>query len=269
MMVYLIATVLLLTALAALATHTRSAKLKRMAYHLNLRYDEQVESVVLPESASKTRFFNRGLHQFFHVLTFRESNAFVRVCEDRIFTDPLRTTPTTVYTLVTAELTKNTLTPLILAPRTPNEPVPTNLPPELAERYTLTASENFALPPAAIGFLKAHPTCYVECTQTAFIYCELNVAPVRQIQPLRFRALQLLKELSRPSATLAPSNVSPATGLSDDVLQSQILLKLQSAAQAPLQSAPIGRYLYGIVLLILLSALLATAWYILHYVIKQ
>lgn len=268
-MVYLIATVLLLTALAALVTNTRSAKLKRMAYHLNLRYDQHVENVVLPESAAQTQFFNQGLHQFSHVLTFRESNAFVRVCEDRIFTDPLRKTSTTIYTLVTAELTKNTFTPLILAPRTQNETVQTNLPPELAERYTLTAPENFVLPPAVIGFLKTHPTCYVECTQTAFIYCEFNVAPVRQIQPLRFRALQLLKELSRPSTTVPTPNITPANRLSDETLQTQILLKLQSAAQAPLQSAPTGRYLYGIILLVLLSALLATAWYILHYGIKQ
>ena len=269
MMIYLTGGVVFLAAIATWVTNTRSAQLKRMAYHLNLRYDPQVENVVLPESASKTRFFNQGLHQFSHVLTFRESNAFVRVCEDRIFTDPLRKTPTTVYTLVTAELTKNTFTPLILAPRTSNEPVQTNLPPELAERYTLTAPEGFVLPPVVIGFLKSHPSCYVECSQTALIYCELKVSPVGEIQPLRFRALQLLKELSRPVAPVSTPNISPANSLSEATLQTQVLLKLQSATHPAAQAGASGRYLYAILLLIFLGALLATAWYILHYAIKQ
>lgn len=269
-MTYLIITVLLLCVLAAAVNNFRTVQLKRMAHTLNLRYDKQVDSVLLPDSSSKAQFFNRGLHQFYHVLTFRDPGAFVRVCEDRIFSSPLDKTPLYTYTLVTAELTKGNFTPFVLMPRTLNQIPGSNLPPELANRYQLTAPENFILPPTVAGFLKAHASCYVECTPSALIYCEFNTVPVAQLQPLRFRALQLLKELVKkpqPATQTVQAAVTPIKPLTDAELQAQILLKLQSASptiSSPANSAG-GRYMYGVILLILLSGMLFLAWYALQH----
>ena len=267
-MTYLIFAVIFLAVLFAILTNTQTTQLKRMAHTLNLRYDKQVDSVLLPDSSANAQFFKRGLHQFYHVLTFREADAFVRVCEDRIFASPLDKKPLHTYTLVAAELTKDTFTPFVLAPRTQDQAPARNLPPEWAARYTLSAPEGFNLPPVVLGFLKAHPMCYVECTPTALLYCEFNTVSVAQLQPLRFRALQLLKELAKKPANppqALPATV-PAAKLTEAELQAQILLKLQTTPHsAATASRGGGRYLYGIMLLALLGGMLFLAWYALHY----
>ncbi len=265
-MTYLITAVIVLAVLAAILTNTQTAQLKRMAHTLNLCYDKQVDSVLLPDSSAKAQFFKRGLHQFFHVLTFREPGAFVRVCEDRIFSSPLDKRPLHTYTLVTAELTKDTFPPFVLMPRTQDQAPGHNLPPELAARYTINAPENFVLPPLVVGFLKAHPNCYLECTQTALLYCEFNTVSVAQLQPLRLRAEQLLKELVKKTES-AQTAQQPATKLTDAELQAQLLLKLQTAPRNLSQASAGngGRYVYGIILLGLLGGMLLLAWVALHH----
>ena len=268
-MIYLITAVILLALLSAIVSNTRVARLKRMAHTLSLRYDKQVDSVLLPDSSDKVLFFKRGFHQFFHVLTFRESTAFVRVCEDRIFSSPIDKKPLHTYTLVTAELIKDTFPSFVLTPHTQNQEPSPNLPPELATRYTLDAPESFTLPPGVIAFLKAHPACYVECTQTALVYCEFGTVPVAQLQPLRLRAMQLLKELIKRAQTAVSTvqAVAPTSQVTDAELQAQILLKLQSNPRGSVQTVEGtgGRYIYGFILLVLLSGMLFVAWYALHH----
>ena len=267
-MIYFIIGIILLAILAALAANTRTAQLKRMAHTLNLRYDKQIDGVLLPDSTAKAQFFKHGLHQFYHALTFREPGAFLRVCEDRIFSSPLDKKPLYTYTLVAAELFKDTFPPFVLAPRTQDQAPTPNLPPELSTRYTLSAPEGFVLPPVVIGFLKAHPACYIECTPTALLYCEFNIVSVAALQPLRFRALQLLKELvnkTEPIPLSVPAT-APTANLTDQELQAQLLLKLQKTPHTASPAAVTGgRYIYGFVLLAVLGAMLFMAWYILHH----
>ena len=265
MLIYLTGATILLMALCAGMAHTRPAQLKRMARTLGLRYDAQLDSILLPDSSAQAQLFKRGLHQFFHVLTFRESNAFVRVCEDRIFASPLDKKPLHTYTLVGVELLKDTFAPFVLAPREPGQPACSHLPAELALRYTLNAPEGFSLPSTVIGFLKAHPACYLECTATALLYCELNTVPVAQLQPLRFRALQLVKELVRKPQETPQAAAATAPTLTDAELQAQLLLKLQTAPRSTSQSSSAGgRYLYAVILLILLGGMLGLASYLLQ-----
>ena len=266
MLIYLTVATVLLIALCAGMAQTHTAQLKRMARTLGLRYDAQLDSILLPDSSAQAQLFKRGLHQFFHVLTFRESNAFVRVCEDRIFASPLDKKPLHTYTLVGVELLKDTFTPFVLAPREPGQPACPHLPAKLALRYTLNAPEGFSLPPTVIGFLKAHSACYLECTATALLYCELNTVPVAQLQPLRFRALQLVKELVRNTQE-TPQQPAAATApkLTDAELQAQLLLKLQNPSQGTSQvSSTSGRYIYAVILLILLGGMLGLASYLLQ-----
>ena len=229
---------------------------------MNARYEKQVDNPLLPDSSAQIKFFNQDCHQFFHVLTLRESGAFVRICEDRIFSSPLDKTPQHTYTVLTAELTRGTLAPFVLQPRTQDQAPGVNLPPELAARYTLDAPADFTLPPAFAGFLKAGPVCYIECTPHAFIYCEFNTLSAEQLQALRFRILQLLKELSanQPAPQAAPSSAP----LTDEVLQAHVMLKLQTATPS-VTGIKGGRHVYAIVLLMLLGSLLFVAWYALHH----
>ncbi len=255
---------------AAVSATTRVSQLKRMARALNLRYDKQLDAVVLPDSTAKAQFFKHGLHQFTHVLTWREPGYFIRVCEDQVFSSPLDKTPLLACTLTAAELTKNQFVPFVLAPRT-TEPISSNLPIDLAARYTLSAPPGYTLPPQVTGFLKTVPKCYLEATPTALIYHEFSTAAVAQIQPLRFRAGQLLQALmqkpqpaEQPTPAAQPTATAPAA-LTETELQAQILLKLQTATHRSAPTASPVRYVYGLVMLVLLGGLLAAAWYILHY----
>jgi len=269
-MTYLLLAIIILVVLSAVITRSRTAQLKRMARTLNLRYDTQVDSVLPPDSSARAQFFKHNLHQFHQVLTFQEPEAFVRVCEDRIVSSPMDKKPLHTYTLVAAELTNGTFTPFVLMPHTQEQKPGTNLPPELAAHYTLSAPEGFTLPPLVIGFLKSHPACYVECTPTALLYCEFNIVPVAQLQPLRFRAQQLLKALTpKPQPAPAAKAAAPLSKLTDEDLQSQILLKLQSAPRPTTQPAGNGRSVYAIILLALLGTLLLMAWYLMHYVVAR
>ncbi len=247
------------------ASNTRAAKLKRMARTLNLRYDNQVDSVLSPDSSAQAQFFKQGLHQFYHVLTFRDPGSFVRVCEDRIFSSPLDKKPLQAYTLVTAELTKDTFPSFVLKPRKSEQADSHPLPADLATRYTLSAPEGFSLPSMVISFLKAHPLCYVECTETALIYCEFSNASMEQLQPLRFRALQLIKDLVKKEDVKQVEEGTPKPQLTDEQLQAQILLKLQTASpRTPRATASNTHYIYGLILLVFLSAMMFLTWYALH-----
>lgn len=270
-MVYLIGSVCVL----ALATfgigRLRGVQLKRMAYTLGLRYDSHLPTLLTEEAAAQFYFFRQAKHRFYQVLTFRDSSAFMRVCTDRMH---LPGQVPFTYTLVTAELTNGLFTPLILTPRRPGEQTPPHpaLPPELAQRYHLSAPDGFTLPQAVIGFLKAANPCYLELTQTALVYHEFDQKPVSQIQPMRYRALQLLKALvHRPAQTPAAS--SARQDLTQTNLDTTLLLKLQTGSsaytQAAVKTGSSGRWIYGIIFILSLLALCIVAGYALKHWIPR
>ncbi|MBP5430268.1 MAG: hypothetical protein J6Y25_05285 [Elusimicrobiaceae bacterium] len=257
--------ILILGVLTAVMGHTRTAQLKRMAHTLGLKYDPHLDGVLTEDQMMASCFFRQGKHHFKHVLTCKDSGAFIRICEDEITGAKLDST-SLLYTLVTVELTRGDFCPFILMPRRPRETVPSgSLPPELAEKYVLSAPADFTLPQELVGLLKAVPPCYLELTSYALIYHEFSVLPVDQIQPLRYRVIQIMKALVQNSK----SSVAPATApISDDLLQAQVSLKLQQAAPAFTRRSG-GRWVYGLVLLFMLGSLLFLASYVLsHWITK-
>ena len=257
----LVGFVLLLVGVSIGVGRMRSTQLKRMAYTLQWRYDSRLPAVLTEEAVAQTCFFRQGIHRFSHVLTLRESGTFMRISEDRISSGQ----PTT-YTLVTAELMGGNFTPLILAPRRPQEAPGTNLPAELAEKYTLFAPDYFQLPDAVLGFLRASRPCYVELTPTAFIYHEFDVKPVADIQPLRYRAGQLVQALvAKPQVVVSAAQ----TQLTAENLETTVLLKLRSASpvysQAAATPAGKGRWTYGVIFLAFLAGML----FLIHYALMH
>ncbi len=257
--------ILIVGVLAAVMGHTRTVRLKRMAHTLGLKYNPHLDNVLTADQTVASYFFRQGVHHFKHVLTCKDSEAFIRICEDEIFGTKPDSAPL-LYTLVTADLTRGNFCPFILMPRRPRETVPSgSLPPGLADKYVLSAPADFTLPQALIDLLGTGPLCYLELTPYALIYHEFRVAPVDQIQPLRYRVTQIIKALVQNSKLSVASKAAP---ISDDFLQAQVALKLQQAAPTSVRQSG-GRWVYGLVLVFMLGSLLLLASYVLsHWITK-
>lgn len=265
-MIYIVLIGGILVTVAAGVAASRPAQLKRLAQPLQMRYDHQVEHVLTEEAFQYALFFQQGVHRFFNVLTKQEPGAFMRVSDDRIFASATASAADQTYTLLTAELTRGNFTPIILMPRRAGQKDLAHpaLPADLMERYVLTAPDDYHFAENVLGFLRAAKPCYLELTPTAFIYHEFDVKPADQIQPLRFRAKQLIGALVQQAEPAPAAAVTPAPApaaaepVSDAELQAQMLLKLQASRQpspAGQQSAPSSGWLvYGFVLLGLLMA---------------
>lgn len=262
-MIYIVLIGGILVTVAAGVAASRTAQLKRLAQPLQMRYDHQVEHVLTEDAFQYALFFQQGVHRFFNVLTKQEPGVFMRVCDDRIFASATAAAADQTYTLVTAELTRGKFTPVILMPRRAGQKNLAHpaLPADLMQRYVLTAPDDYRFTENVLGFLRAAKPCYLELTPTAFIYHEFDIKPADQIQPLRFRAKQLIAALVQqdetapaPAAKPAPVAAEP---VSDAELQAQMLLKLQAVRQpspAGQQPAQSGWLVYGFVLLGLLIA---------------
>lgn len=266
-MVYFIGFIVVLALVTMGIGQLRFVQLKRMAYTLGLRYDACLDTLLTPDNEQNAYFFHQDEHRFCQVLTFREAAAFMRVSQDRVYATgkaPMR------RTLVTAELTCGTFTPLVLMPAQPGKPQTPHpaLPPELAPRYELSAPDDFTLPQEVVGFLKAAKPCYLELTQTALIYHEFDEKPVSQIQPLRYRALQLLKAFVR-RPEIAPTASAAMQELTQTNLDTTLLLKLQTASptytQAAVQPSGRGRWVYGVIFVVCLLAVCIFAGYALKH----
>lgn len=261
--------VMISAVVAVCFTQTRAARFKRFAHQFHLLYHPQQDCILTPDEEQYSFFLGQGTHCFWHILTWRDVDAFVRISEDRVFADTGEKTPQWVYTLLTAELTRGTFPPLILMPRHGNETTPVHpaLPPQLADRYVLFAAPDFRFPQAVLGFLKAAGPCYLELTSRALVYHEFKAQPLSQVQSLHLRGRQLisaLKQKTPPEHGPAPAQVVPAPACgacakNEAELQARVLLKLQHAPHAYNPSAGssgAGRWFLGFVFLIAVAVLL-------------
>lgn len=256
---------LLIVGGAVVLSTTRSARLKRMARTLHLRYDKQVDNPLTPLSAQAVYLFNRSLHQFRQVLTWREPGMFIRLCQMHIC-NSTGSVSNTCYTLATAELTRGDFVPFILQPR-PQEDKTTHpaLPSELATRFTLSAPDSFQFPPQVIGLLKAGSLCYLEASSYALVYHTYSSLSVEQLQPTRLRVQQLAKALrhveASPETTTTFFNTPAAAEL-----QAETLLKLHAPSSAGGSSSSNGmKIFYLAVVITFMIALLWGAQYFLRH----
>lgn len=266
-MAYIILGLILFLVVTICLENTPTARLKRTARLLHVRFDRQVDTPVTAMAARKIHFLNQGIHQFFNVLTWSDSTAFVRICEDRMYASVLDQGPYTIVTLACAELTRGTFTPFVLAACTePHTPAHPALPAQLATHYRLQAPENFLLNPTVIGLLKTANPCYIEVTTDTLIYHEYKTLPLEQLQPLRLRVQQLINALQYlPQEPCIPAKAQ--TPQTEAELQAAVLLKLHST---PTQRATSNHTLQLFYLLagfiILISLLIAAQYYMRYFV---
>ncbi len=251
--------ILLLSVFFVLWAQTRSFQLKRMANTLRLRYDRELNSLLTPENEEKLALFAQGAYRFTYVLTGHESGAFVRLSQASFRKG-------NTVTLVSVELTAASFTPLCLYPKKKEETLSSILPPDLAARYTLKAPPGYALPEEVLGFLRATRPCYLELTSNALVYHEFDSKPIRELQPLRWRIMQLVKVLAKQPEPQPVSTVSEQ--LTTESLEATLKLKNLSLGGSSFEtsapSAAGGHGVYAIILVLLLGGLCLLAWFALH-----
>lgn len=235
-----------------------------MARTLHLRYDAHVENPLTDLSAQQISLFSKFLYQFKQVLTWRESNAFIRLCEARQASVPGKSFLLERYTLATAELTRGNFTPFVLQPHTneSGEPHPA-LPPELATRFVLQAPADFQFPAEVIGLLKAGPQCYLEAGSYALVYHTYHIVPVSQLQPMRLRVQQFARALAKIEPPIKKASVIPTDMVTET--QVQTLLQMHGHVQKTGASRSGFRYVYLGVGLLFVFGMLWVAQYVLHH----
>lgn len=247
---------------ALIVGNTRGARLKRLAHAWNACYDKHILTLLTPGTDQQLCLFKSKTHRFSHVLTWSESRAFVRVCDDKICSLPSDKQNSMLVTLASAELTRGSFVPFILTPRkgdkTPPHPA---LPESLAMRYTLQAPANFKLSPAFIALLQARDVCYVEASIHALVYHEYKLIDPLQIAQVRWYIRRLVAEMAIVPATIPPSQTFFP---SNPDAQVQALMNLHVPSSQSTNGIN-ARWGYGIFWLVCVGASLWVVHYLLHH----
>ena len=109
---------LILAGLAAvlIAEQSRSAKIKRYAARNRCTFDKRKDSLTTQQTAGRLEFFKDYFHLFFNVMLF-DKLAFMRLADDKIYTDDKPDTQPVFVSVFTAEFRARTFPALKIAGR--------------------------------------------------------------------------------------------------------------------------------------------------------
>ena len=180
---------------------SRKTQMSRFASSMGCRFVDKKENIITEITANKMDFFTQFVHRFENVITFPQAGTFIRVGDD-IFYPEGQSKQVSNYTLLSAELMVNHFPSLKIEPisnvtRTGRYvPVRTNIE-EIDKNYNIFLPPDTALnlSPAMCSFLKAQKGMYIESADNVCIMHSYKVLLPEEIQPFRFRALQLISDL--------------------------------------------------------------------------
>ena len=258
-----------LFAIAIGVTYTRGVRLRQMASTLGWQYARKTVQLLTEENFTQLALFRYARCKFRHIVTIREKGGFLRICQAQI----AHASKSQTYTLVSVELTQVALPRMILSYHQTKPASSGNLPAELSMHYSLQAEPGYKLPNAVVNFLKTAHACYIETIPTALVYHEYGTVSVKQLQALRFRVMQLVKELKQETVVdlaeqmpqaVSTSQVTP-TSLTPVELQAEMLLKMHTSSRV---TSPVanGKWIYALVLLMMLAGMCILAWFLLRQV---
>ena len=193
--------IIALAGLIILST-TRPAKLSGLARTLHVSFDKIRDTVITDDTIQHLEFFNRYFHQYKNVFTFSNPSAFLRISDDKIFSDADFKKPLSEISIFTAEFKKHQFPILKIIPvksflnQTKYPLITTNIN-EIDTQYHIHLTQKEAtafLSPAFLSFLKSHPSVYLELNENSLIYHEHSLIPVEDIQLFRMRGTQILQE---------------------------------------------------------------------------
>ena len=262
----------ILFAIAIGITCSRGVRLRQMASTLGWQYARKTVQLVTEENFTQLAFFRYARCAFRHIVTVRENGAFLRIYQAQI----AHATNSQTYTLVSVELTQGSLPRMILSYHQTKPSSSGNLPADLGKHYSLQAEPGYRLPNTVANFLKTAHACYIETIPTALVYHEYGTVSVKQLQALRFRVMQLVKELKQETEVSLPeqmphvvstAQVTP-TSLTSVELQAEMLLKMHTSSRLTSPDAS-GKWIYALVLLMMLAGMCILAWFLLRQVVPH
>jgi len=264
-MITIITVILLIIFGAALTTQacSRSAKLAHLAKLNGARFDKEKETVTTLVTAEKLEFCARFYHQYTHVFTYSDRLAFTRVADDAVYTEENTQTPSHHLSLFTAELKLQQFPTLKLVSKggafdKSALPLCQETEKEWNEKFLFYAPESSAaklLTPSLLRLLTHSAHVYLELYDNALIYHEYQLFQPEDVEMFRFRAMQVLTELSKSVRLLQqPADQAQKTaGESAEQNADVILSSLSGTAERPKAPSQGWRmmWLFGVLLLFL------------------
>lgn len=279
---------LILAGLAAVlvAEQSRAAKIKRYAARNRCAYDKRKDSLTTEQTAGRLEFFKDYFHLFFNVMTFSDQLAFMRLADDKIYTDDKPGTKPVFVSVFTAEFRSRTFPALKIAGRqsvfktSQYTLVKTNISP-VDSCYVIHApsqASGVLLTAFIINLLKRRQDVYLEVNDNALVYHENKLFSTDEYPQFHFRAMQVLAEfenilihLDNPAGTTAVLHTSqPAAqgGSSDAEKQAEMLLRAAAGPGAQQNATGGWRTMGAVIVLALLILAPMAAWLLIRNLLK-
>lgn len=281
---------LILAGLAAvlIAEQSRSAKIKRYAARNRCTFDKRKDSLTTQQTAGRLEFFKDYFHLFFNVMTFSDKLAFMRLADDKIYTDDKPDTQPVFVSVFTAEFRARTFPALKIAGRqsafkdSQYTLVKTNISP-VDSCYVIHApnqASGILLTAFIINLLKRQKDVYLEVNDNALVYHENRLFSVEEYPQFHFRAMQVLAEfenilihLEKPAGSAEPtllhtSQPSAQVPASDAEKQAEMMLRAVGGAHAQQNASGGWRTLGAVIALALLILAPMVAWLLIRNLLK-
>lgn len=251
---------------------SRKAKMSHFASSMECRFVAQKENIITEITANKMDYFTQFVHRFENVITFPQAGTFIRVGDDFFYPEN-NSKQVYNYTLLSAELMVNHFPYLKIEPAskaTHTEryvPVRTNIE-EIDKNYNIFLPPDTALnlSPAMCSFLKAQKGMYIESADNVcIIHCYKVLLP-EEIQPFRFRALQLISDLE----IVPEKKEEQKTKTIDAGTRAEAMITALMASHGrPAQKKKSSNGMLFLIILVIVGGMLFFAYYFLKHMVAR
>ena len=250
---------------------SRKAKMSRFARTMGVRFAPEKENIITEITANKMDYFIQCVHRFENVLTFAQGGTYMRVGDDTYYPEG-KPRQKQLCTLFSAELMINHFPSLKIEPAsraTHTEqyvPVRTNIE-EIDKNYNIFLPPDTALnlSPALSSLLKNQKDIYFESADNVCImHCYKMLTP-EEIQPFRFRALQVVSdlEIAPPKPTEEGKSAAVDAGTrAEAMVAAMMAAHARPAGKGTKSSGP----MLLVIMMIGLAGMLAFAFYFLKHI---
>ncbi len=257
------------------STRTRAAELERLARGLGCPFQARKETVTTPMTAGHLDFFTRFFHQYANVFTFTDKACFIRLFDDKIFTDDNPRTKPFPFTVCTAELKRGDFPLLKIWPA--DSPLSSTTP-TLEQTQIFKLDNNYHLQakapqpdlsrfPILQSLLKKDTQVYLELNENAFVYHEHRLIPVAEMEIFRFRALQILGELEKYVEENTPrpdTQLKKDDPFAPDERAAALLARFAEAGLPQKKHAPMWRGFWFLLLMVIFGGITVLSWFALN-----
>ena len=260
------------------SSSSRKSKMARLAQNMGVRFVPEKENIITEITANKMDYFTQFLHRFENVLTFAQGGTFMRVGDD-IFYPEGKPKQKQHVTLFSTELMLNHFPTLKIEPvshSTHTEryvQVRTNIE-EIDKNYNIYLPPDTALnlSPALAMLLKTQRNIYFESVDNVCIMHGYKLLESDEIQPFRFRALQIVSDLEVKNAEPEKKGAQPAANATADAgtrAEAMMAAMMASHAHPTEKKSKSSGAMVLVIMMVALGGMLAFAFYFLKHVMAR